>query len=343
MPYSKDLTKALIDLIGLAPGSQKIADLWLSHWDGCHLPSADAFQPAKLGRLATHALFHEVKPDESARILHCGRQLAKWAGEDLTGCDWIDLALPKFRSERIRRCSAVARGAIMRTTRQIESVNKISIIETISLPLMPGPNGRITIAQFIAVLPENGEGHPLRDFTVESDTVEFIPIVLDSLRAPPEEIVSKALKPEERAKIISRAVARFLLGVCADTLAAYPKIGLDPIDLLLANLIGSANISHIENDPELRRQYAGLIEPDWIRRGISRAAVSRALTLPFETTRRRLNRMIERGILIERPDGIILSGSNPHKLDSNTARMLVHAQLTERFWRELKARGIAFG
>lgn len=342
MPYNKDATKTVLSLIGLAPGSQQMADLWLSLWDGCHLPSIDVFLPARLGPLGALALFQEVRPDESVRIRHCGSHLKKWIGKDLKGSDWIDLALPKFRPERKRRISVVARGAIMRATRQADEEGAFNVVECISLPLHPQPDGNVTIVQYINALPEAHDGKISCGIAEEAEIVEFVPIILNALESTPEKIVSKALKPEERAKIVSRAAIRLLLGMCADTLAAYPDIELDPIDLLLANLIGSANISHIENDPELRRQYAGLIEPDWMRRGISRAAVSRALALPFETIRRRINRMIKLGVLIERPDGIILSANNPHKLDSNTARMHVHAQLTERFWRELKVRGIAF-
>lgn len=342
MPYNKDATKTVLNLIGLAPGSQQIADLWLSLWDGGHLPSIDVFQPGRLGLLRALTLFQEVRPDESVKISHCGSHLRKWIGKDLKGSDWIDLASPKFRSERRRRISVVARGAIMRAMRQADKEAAYHVVECISLPLHPQPDGNVTIVQFINALPQAQDGKVSCGIAEEAEIVEFVPIILNTKKSIPEEIVSRVLKPEERAKIVSRAAIRLLLGMCADTLVAYTGTGLDPIDLLLANLIGSANTSHIENDPELRRQYAGLIEPDWIRRGISRGAVSRALALPFETIRRRINRMIKLGVLIERPDGIILSANNPHKLDSNTARMHVHAQLTERFWRELKARGVAF-
>lgn len=342
MPYNKDATKTVLDLIGLASGSQQIADLWLALWDGCHLPNADVFRPARLGPLGAFALFQHVRPDESIKIRHCGTQLARWVGEDLTDSDWIARALPRFRPERMRRSSAVARGAIMRATRQIMDEERPHAVETICLPLSPEPDGSVTVVQFVAPPPGNHDGAALRGLVEEAETVEFIPVIANPPPSQSGRNAGTALKPEERIKIISRATIRFLLGVCADTLAAYPKIELDPIDLLLASLIGSANTSHIENDPELRRQYAGLIEPDWTRRGISRAAAARAMALPFETTRRRINRMIELGVLLERPDGIILSESNPYGLDSNTARMSVHAHLTERFWKELKARGVVF-
>lgn len=344
MPYNKSATKTVLDLIGLTPGSQQIADLWLSLWDGCHLPSQDGFHASRLGALDACTMIHKVRPDESVRISRCGSQLARWMGEGLRDEDWIDLALPKFRNERLRRFSAVARGAIMRTTRHMPSEeNGFFVIETISLPLQPNSDGSVAIAHFFTGLPEEAADGLLREVGIEPDSAEFVPIIINDLQSAPEEIVCKALQPEERVKIISRAALRFLLAVCADALAAYPNIELDPIDLLLANLIGSANISHIENDPELRKQYAGLIEPDWIRRGISRAGVSRAMALPLETIRRRINKMVQLGVLIERPDGVILSANNPYKLDSNIARMHVHAQLTERFWRELKTRGVQLG
>ena len=117
---------------------------------------------------------------------------------------------------------------------------------------------------------------------------------------------------------------------------------LDPLDYYIATAVGSANIAHIDSDPALSRQYAGLIEPDYMRRGISRAAISRSTGLPLETVRRRINRMITLELLLERKDGVIVPANNPLKLGTRLGRMHVHAQLVERLFRELKARGVRF-
>ena len=53
-----------------------------------------------------------------------------------------------------------------------------------------------------------------------------------------------------------------------------PDTAAGVIFVLFAIAVGAANVSHIDNDPALSRQYAGQVEPDTMRRGISRAAVS---------------------------------------------------------------------
>ncbi|MBS0281605.1 MAG: hypothetical protein JSR25_10625, partial [Proteobacteria bacterium] len=121
---------------------------------------------------------------------------------------------------------------------------------------------------------------------------------------------------------------------------ASPLAGLDPVDYLIAITVGSANVSHIDNDANLSRQFAGLIEPDSLRHGISRAAISRATMLPLETVRRRINRLLEIGIFLERDDGIILSAGNKYKVDARTDRMHAQARLVERMFRDLRARGV---
>ena len=157
----------------------------------------------------------------------------------------------------------------------------------------------------------------------------------------PPGTVQKSLKPEERIKSVSRAAKKFLLNFFGETLERTP--GLDSIDYIIAIAVGDSNVSHIENDLALSREYAGLIEPDWMRRGISRAAVARAVNLPLETVRRRINRLIASEILMERDDGIVLSATNRLKIGSRLDMMHTHAQLLDRMARDLKARGVTLG
>lgn len=147
------------------------------------------------------------------------------------------------------------------------------------------------------------------------------------------------LSENERAKIIARLVHRFLLTIIGEGLR---DATLDPIDHVLALAIGTANLSHIDSSPDLCRQNAGRIEPDEIRQGISRGAIARALSMPAETVRRRLNGLIEAGILIEREDGIILAADNPLGIGASQELWKFHASQFERMLRELRLRGVTF-
>jgi hypothetical protein len=117
---------------------------------------------------------------------------------------------------------------------------------------------------------------------------------------------------------------------------------LDPIDHVLALAIGTANLSHIDSSPDLCKQNAGRIEPDELRHGISRGAIARALSMPAETVRRRLNGLIEAKILIEREDGVILAADNPLGIGASQDLWNFHARQFERLLRELRQRGVTF-
>ena len=86
--------------------------------------------------------------------------------------------------------------------------------------------------------------------------------------------------------------------------------------------------------------HAALSEPDWIRRGVSRAEVSRITQIPLETVRRRINRLIEMGVLADRKDGVIVPESNRMAAASRRRKMHINTQLIERLISDLDARGV---
>lgn len=147
------------------------------------------------------------------------------------------------------------------------------------------------------------------------------------------------LSEAERAKIIARLIHRFLLTIIGEGMR---DAKLDPLDHVLALVIGTANLSHIDSSPELCRQNAGGVEPDALRQGVSRGAIARTLSMPAETVRRRLNGLIEAKILIEREDGIILAADNPLGIGASQELWNFHARQFERLLRELRQRGVTF-
>jgi len=342
MTYNKAATKAMIDLVGFSPRCQAFANSWLSHWEGCELPVAAGFPNKLPSTLQSLSLIYTVTSGRETEITYVGKGLTRAGEIEILGKDWVNLAQPELIAERRRRVNAIVGGSILRTTREVPlDTNANYFFETISLPVRGHADGEATVLNFVDWAPP-GKNISLSPTEVGRvpEVAEFIPIIPIHMDLPTG-TVGKSLKPEERAKIVSRAAKKFLLNFFGETMERTP--GLDPIDYLIAVTVGDANVSHVENDLGLSREYAGLIEPDWMRRGISRAAVARAVSLPLETVRRRINHLIETDILLERDDGIVLSATNALKIGARLDLMHTHAQLMDRMARDLRARGVTLG
>jgi hypothetical protein len=342
MSFDKAAVRAAVDLMGLAPRSLQFIEYWLDCWSGSDLPAASAFPGMRLQELRPLIMVTLLTPGVSAPVVSMGEALVRATGMDLTGMDWVGLVPPDLRGERMRRANAIGAGAILRSTREVVLSSQAPyFFETISVPLRPDAEGRVPLVHFADwAPPEDGATvlHNMRSGVPED--VEIVPLAADEAASA---ITERARQQEERVKIISRAAIRFLLNLLGDAAQMPQELKLDPIDYIIAIAIGSANVSHIDNDPSLSRQYAGLVEPDAMRRGISRAAVSRATNLPLETVRRRINHLIEIGVLKERDDGIILSSTNPHRVGVRRDLMHRHAQLVDRMVRDIRARGVNLG
>ncbi|HET7085654.1 MAG TPA: PAS domain-containing protein [Rhizomicrobium sp.] len=340
--YDRSATRAAIHQLGLGPRSQKFAASWLSAWQGNHLPSPSAFSPDRLRKLRHLLVVCAVKPDASTKITYAGEELARITGIKLVGVDWYSLVSAKDMPERVQRTSAIAEGALLRTVREVKlNHGRKYSFEIITAPLRAEEDGTVHVATFFDWNPPDKKAVLLSPQELTSIPVlaQFVPIarVGDFSRKPERE-----LKDDQRVKVVSQAAVRFVMTFVREAMKFPAFSGLDPTDYLIIITIDSQNVAHVESDPNISVRYAGLIEPDWMRRGISRAAVSRATHVPLETVRRRINQLIEKGILKERKDGIIVTSSNRFDLASRAAKMRVNAQLVERFIAELRLRGIVF-
>jgi hypothetical protein len=343
MPHNKEATQQILESLGLAPGSQEFANQWFAAWEECRLPTREAFDAILTADIRRFTLFSEYDPKGGIPIRFTGDEIKCIAGADLTGLDYVEIGPPAAHGERMHRVLAAVNGSIIRVTHQITlKTGDDFFAETVSLPLRSEEDGRTTLVCFLDIGGLIGQDvmPPATEFTRVPDITEIIPIPVNASQTYPGPLAGKGLRREEQVKMISRAADRLVLNIIMDAMMASPLAGLDPVDYLIAITVGSANVSHIDNDAGLSRQFAGLIEPDSLRHGISRAAISRATTLPLETVRRRINRLLEIGVLSERDDGIILSAGNRYKVDARTDRMHAQARLVERMFRDLRARGV---
>jgi hypothetical protein len=116
----------------------------------------------------------------------------------------------------------------------------------------------------------------------------------------------------------------------------------DPMDLLLIHAVLNANVLNIMRDPKLDRRFGSVhtVEPDEIKQGVSRAALSRFLALPIETVRRRADRLKKEGILRETDHGLIVTEANQFKFGNNHELQKTNILLVRKFLRDLTEAGI---
>ena len=81
----------------------------------------------------------------------------------------------------------------------------------------------------------------------------------------------------------------------------------DPLDALILSTVAVANVAHLNADPALSLRYGGIDQPEpmEIKRPISRNAVALSLGLSYETARRRIQKLIDAGSLIDTEDGLV--------------------------------------
>ncbi len=116
--------------------------------------------------------------------------------------------------------------------------------------------------------------------------------------------------------------------------------GGDIVAAIIAQAIGAANIGHLEQTGE-GAQFAGMGEtpPDAVRRPISVLALAGTLGLPFETTRRYVNKLAAAGV-VERVKGGVIVPSRA--IADDRVQEVVAANLVNvrRFFRSLKKAGV---
>lgn len=148
---------------------------------------------------------------------------------------------------------------------------------------------------------------------------------------------------EGQSEDLIRAVSRHSLAyVLCSISELFRHYDFDPLDLLIIHAVLNANVINVMKDVELDKKYASInaVEPDNIKQGVSRAALSRFLNLPIETIRRRVDRLKKRAILSEVEDGLIVTEKNSFKFGNNHQLQTTNAVLVRKLLRDLRRAGI---
>jgi hypothetical protein len=144
----------------------------------------------------------------------------------------------------------------------------------------------------------------------------------------------------DRARTISRHSLAYMLCAISEMFRFYDDF--DPLDLLIVHAVLNANVIPVMKDPELDRRFGSVqtVEPDAIKQGVSRAALSRFLAMPIETVRRRANGLKKKGILRDTDDGLIVTEANQFKFGNNHVLQKTNILLVRKFLRDLTESGI---
>jgi hypothetical protein len=149
----------------------------------------------------------------------------------------------------------------------------------------------------------------------------------------------EVVQPDDRTRTVSRHSLAYILCAISELFRHYD---FDPLDLLIIHAVLNGNVINVMRDQELDRKFAGIdaVEPDAIKQGVSRAALSRFLNLPLETVRRRADRLRKLNILADGGDGLIVTEKNAHRFGNNHHLQTNNMQLMRKLLRDLQRAGI---
>jgi hypothetical protein len=147
-------------------------------------------------------------------------------------------------------------------------------------------------------------------------------------------------KSPDLIRTISRHSLAYMLCSISELFRHYNEF--DPLDLLIVHAILNANVINVMKNLELDTKFGSInaVEPDDIKQGVSRAALSRFLSLPIETIRRRADRLKKRDILSESKDGLIVSQKNAFNFGNNHKLQSTNVLLMRKLLRDLRRAGI---
>lgn len=143
---------------------------------------------------------------------------------------------------------------------------------------------------------------------------------------------------EDTARLVARLSSEYVLRVLKLLTDFH---GADMLTAILAQAIIAANTAHLDQRNGEGPRYAGLAQapPDALRRPISVLALSQSMGLPFETTRRHVNKLVKAGRCVRVRGGVIVPAEVLEDPKTSEAT-LANVVNVRRFVRALKAAGV---
>jgi hypothetical protein len=106
-----------------------------------------------------------------------------------------------------------------------------------------------------------------------------------------------------RRQVLRLSIEAFLGAVAA----LVDQVKLDLVHTLLYVTIVQANVRHLSDEISPARPYSAMgdVPPDAERRPVSVYALAREMGLPYETARRHVGDMIDAGLVVRTPGGVV--------------------------------------
>jgi hypothetical protein len=153
---------------------------------------------------------------------------------------------------------------------------------------------------------------------------------------------AKAPSPSPSARPHLRIISRLSMDYVVSIYSAILRGSRhDPLDALILCTVAVANVAHLNADRALSQTFAEIDQPEplEIKRPISRNAVALSLGLPYETARRRIEKLLDQGALLEVEGGLI--GANEEASPEMVKAMAEqNAVLLRRMVRSLRDQGV---
>ncbi len=139
------------------------------------------------------------------------------------------------------------------------------------------------------------------------------------------------------ARIVSRLSSEYILRALQLLLEAYGDIRTG----IIAQTIVTANTAHLDTRTGDGWRYAGIDDtpPDEVRKPISIARLAESLNLPFETTRRHVQRLLDAGMCVRVEGGLIVPQAVLEQPGARRAA-LANVGFVRKFIRDLQAAGL---
>jgi hypothetical protein len=110
--FSKDAACRIFSNCNLAPRTSRIAEYWLSIWDGECLPARASIAPTQIKPLLSGVIIFRVVPGQSVTVRMAGTGHYAVLKFELTGQDWLAATSRKDQAARLAILSDVARGGM---------------------------------------------------------------------------------------------------------------------------------------------------------------------------------------------------------------------------------------
>ena len=148
---------------------------------------------------------------------------------------------------------------------------------------------------------------------------------------------------EAKAAYMPREVVRLSSDYFLNTVDMLTtNLSLDLVGGLMFLAIIRANTLHLTQDPALAATFSGVdeIPPDALRRSVSVYALARDLRLPYETTRRHGQKLLELGLCERSSDRGLVVPSRVHAREDFKAGVEDYGRITQAFVNDLARVGL---